>query len=57
MIVHFIDRSGSTHDLECTSVQEAENGIFLMSSPNHRTKHQIGYIPFERLDFVEPEGD
>jgi len=54
MRVHMVDRSGSGETIECESIWEADHGIYLMDTPSQNLRNAVGYVPFDRLDYVEP---
>lgn len=54
MRVHFRTQSGDKETIDCESVWEGDNGLYLMNRPEEKLKHAIGYVPFEKLDYVEP---
>lgn len=55
MKVHFKDLSGSTTTQTCVAYKEGEHGLYLFGSAKEKMRNQIGYVPYERLDYVEPE--
>ncbi|MFC7068983.1 hypothetical protein [Halobaculum lipolyticum] len=53
MIVHFERRGGSEEQIKIDSVREGDHGLLLVSgSRNHGDV--VGYVPYDRLDHVEP---
>lgn len=54
MTVHLQTRSGSEETIECGAIWEADNDLYLMEAASQKPDFAIGYVPFERLDHVEP---
>ncbi len=53
VIVHFERRGGSEEQIKIDSVREGDHGLLLVSgSRNHGDV--VGYVPYDRLDHVEP---
>jgi len=50
MNVHFEDAEGYKKTLDCDEVKEGENGIYLIKTPG---RDQVGYVPYDRLYYVE----
>jgi len=57
MKVHLVTKNGSTETIECESVWESDNGLYLMKHSTQKLDHAVGYVPFDRLDYVEPTDD
>lgn len=57
MLVHLQDQSGEQQTVECTSILEGDDGLYLMASKSRKLEDAIGYVPFNRLDYAEPDGD
>ena len=56
MKVHLVDRDGTRKEYDCEYVEEGDSGIYLMSRPSSKAEFAMGYVPFDRLDYVEPTG-
>lgn len=54
MKVHFDESANRVAEIECEAVVEGDHGLYLMSHPNDNMSNQIGYVPYERLRYVEP---
>lgn len=55
MKVHVVKQNGNHETLEAECVREAENGIYLLNGASTKLSYVTGYVPFERLDYVEPD--
>lgn len=54
MKVHFHDRGGKAHTLTCETVNEGENGVYPIGRDEHNNRTELGYIPYDKLDYVAP---
>lgn len=57
MKAHLQTQSGDHKTIECEAVWESESGLYLMERPSQKLKHAVGYVPFERLDYVDSTDD
>lgn len=46
--------SNSTEPTEYKSVWESDHGGYLVNTLSQGFRNAIGYVPFDRLDYVEP---
>jgi hypothetical protein len=51
MLVHHKDERNNNKTIQCDQLTEGDHGIHLID----RTGSQVGYVPYESLEYVKPE--
>ena len=53
MRVHLVDQDGNEQTIEAKYIREGNHGLYLMENTSKKVGSTSGYVPYERLSYVE----